>query len=213
VDRDMSAGVVALSSEETVMALPAPGGAGVSSVEDGSIRVLYIDESQPGPYIPWPEIEPKLAKDAVVIAFAWSREGYGRHAQFVLPVAVFPEATELEKAPEWVVDAAEFIAGEKAEAQTAEALPEGFLRVNTTVWTGPVSSKLSQESNLMLAPRQVAVNPESGVNERSRAFLQTARGKVAVEVVHDTALPPGHVRYVRTPDILDLGEAPKVVAA
>ena len=57
----------------------------VESVEDGSIRVLYIDESNPGEYIPWPVIEPKLAKDAVVIAFAWSREGYARHAHFVLP--------------------------------------------------------------------------------------------------------------------------------
>ena len=194
------------------MALP-PAGAEVRSVGNASIRLLFIDESQPGAYIPWPEIEPKLASDAVVIAFAWSREGYARHAHYVLPAAVFPEATEIAKAPEWVIDPVEFITGANAEGAAEEALPDGFLRVNTATWIGPVSSKLSQESNLLLAPRQVAVHPESGMAERSRAFLETALGKVAVEVVHDAALRPGHVRYVPTPDILDLGEAPKVVAA
>jgi anaerobic selenocysteine-containing dehydrogenase len=29
----------------------------------------------------------------VVVAFAWSREGYARHAQFALPTAVYPELT------------------------------------------------------------------------------------------------------------------------
>jgi hypothetical protein len=214
VDREMSAQAVALSSKETVVRLAASGGADVRSVADGSIRLLYIDESQPGAYIPWPEIEPKLARDAVVIAFAWSPEGYARHAKYVLPAAVFPEATEIAKAPDWVVDPVEFIAGEKPEAGAAEALPQGFLRVNpATAWVAPLSSKLSQESNLLLAPRQVAVHPESGLAERSRVFLATERGKVAVEVVHDAALRPGQVRRLPTPDILDLGEGWKVVAA
>ena len=214
VDREMTPEVVALSSRETVMALPPSGAADLRGVEDGSIRLLYIDESQPGAYIPWPEIAPKLAKDAVTIAFAWSKEGYARHANFVLPAAVFPEATEVMKAPEWTVDPVEFIAAEKAGATTAEALPEGFLRVNAgATWVGPMSSKLSQESNLLLGPRQVAVHPGAGLAERSRAFLATALGKVAVEVVHDATLPPGGVRYLATPEILDLGEMPKVVAA
>jgi hypothetical protein len=213
-DVEMSPLAVGLSSPETVKALTPTGGAEARSVEDGSIRLLYIDESQPGAYIPWPEIAPKLTKDAVVIAFAWSKEGYARHAHFVLPAAVFPEATEVMKAPEWTVDPVEFIAAEKAEAGAAEALPEGFLRVNPgTAWVGPMSSKLSQESNLLLGPRQVAVHPEAGMAERSPAFLATALGKVAVEVVHDAALPPGGVRYLATPEILDLGEMPKVVAA
>ena len=29
----------------------------------------------------------------MVVAFAWSRDGYGRHAQFTLPAAVYPEMT------------------------------------------------------------------------------------------------------------------------
>jgi hypothetical protein len=132
----------------------------------------------------------------------------------VLPAAVFPEATEVMKAPEWTVDPVEFIAAEKATATVEEALPEGFVRVNPGMaWIGPMSSKLSEESNLLLGLRQVAVNPASGMEERSQAFLATGLGKVAVEVVHDAALPPGGVRYLATPEILDLGEMPKVVAA
>ena len=212
-DPAMSPLAVSLSSRETCMTLPPNGAADLQRVADGSIRLLYVDESQPGAYIPWPEIAPKLAKDAVVIAFAWSKEGYARHATFVLPAAVFPEATEVMPAPEWTVDPVEFIAGEKAEGK-AEGLPEGFLRVNpATAWVGPMSSKLCQESELLLAPRQVAVHPGAGMAERSRAFLATGLGKVAVEVVHDAALPPGGVRYLPTPEILDLGEMPKVVAA
>ena len=85
-------------------------------------------------------------------------------------------------------------AGDSAFARAyAESLPEGFLRVNTTAWIGPVSSQLIQESDLLLAPRQVAVHPESGMAERSRAFLATELGKVPVQVVHDPALPPGQV--------------------
>ena len=68
--------------------------AGLASVPDGSIRVLLIDESVPGDYIPWNAIAPKLVPDhPVVVAFAWSRNGYGRHAQFTLPAAVYPEMT------------------------------------------------------------------------------------------------------------------------
>jgi hypothetical protein len=214
VDREMSAAAVALSSKETVTALPEAAGAEPRSVANGSIRLLYIDESQPGSYIPWPEIEPKLAKDAVVIAFAWSKEGYARHANFVLPAAVFPEATELMKAPEWTVDPAEFVAGVKAEPAVAPPLPEGFLRVNPAIgWLGPLSTKLTRESNLLLGPRQVAVHPSSGMAERSRAYVETGRGRVTVEIVHDASVQPGQVRYLPTTDILDLGDGAKVVAA
>lgn len=66
----------------------------VASVPDNSIRVLFIDESVPGSHIPWGAIEKKLVRDnPVVVAFAWSLEGYGRHAQFTLPTAVYPELT------------------------------------------------------------------------------------------------------------------------
>jgi hypothetical protein len=76
-----------------------------------------------------------------------------------------------------------------------------------------MSSKLTQESGLALGPRQVAVHPATGLASRSMAYLATERGKVAVEVVHDETVPPGGARYLPTPDVLDLGRAPKVVAA
>ncbi|HUP05400.1 MAG TPA: hypothetical protein VMU19_15485 [Bryobacteraceae bacterium] len=70
----------------------APDGATLASVPDGSIRVLFLDESVPGAHIPWKAIERKLVpSNPLVVAFAWSREGYGRHAHFVLPAAVYPE--------------------------------------------------------------------------------------------------------------------------
>jgi hypothetical protein len=65
-----------------------------SSLPDASVRVLMIDESAPSEYVPWNVIEKKLVPDnPVVVTFAWSREGYGRHAQYVLPVGVYPEVT------------------------------------------------------------------------------------------------------------------------
>lgn len=111
----------------------------LSTVPDGSLRVLLIDESVPGDYIPWLSIERKLTRDAVVVAFAWSREGYGRHARYVLPTAVYPEAlddvpppvdspvavfrlsTPLVDAPASVVDPAAFI-GKLAGVDASTAL-------------------------------------------------------------------------------------------
>jgi len=114
----------------------------LDAVPDRSIRVLLIDESAPGPYVPWSAIERKLVADnPVVVAFAWSREGYGRHAQFVLPTAVYPEAVDdippavdsplaqfrlsaaLVAAPAGVVNPAEFVAG-LAGISAANALRE-----------------------------------------------------------------------------------------
>src|SRR3954453_2047367 len=178
IDRAMSERAAQLRAEATVMALPPIAGMDLAGVADGSIRLLYIDEQFPDAYIPWPEITPKLAKDAVVVAFAWSKEGYARHAQFVLPAAVFPEPA-LAKAPEWVVDPVEFVTGAKAPEEAPVALPEGFHRVNpAAAWVAPVSSKLSRESNLALAPRQVAVNPGSGLADRSRGYLETGSRQV-----------------------------------
>jgi len=100
----------------------------LEAVPDRSIRVLLIDESAPGEYLPWPAIERKLVRDnPVVVAFACSRLGYGRHAQFVLPTAVYPEgldevppavdspaatfrlATSLVPAPQGVVNPPAFV--------------------------------------------------------------------------------------------------------
>ena len=50
----------------------------LAAVPDGSLRALLIDESVPGAHVPWAEIQPKLAPDAVVVAFAWSRDGYAQ---------------------------------------------------------------------------------------------------------------------------------------
>lgn len=102
----------------------------LDAVPDGSIRVLLIDESAPGTYIPWTALEKKLVtQGAIVAAFGSSREGYGRHAQFLLPTAVFPEALDdippavdspeamfrlsaaLVPPPAGVVNPADFIAG------------------------------------------------------------------------------------------------------
>jgi hypothetical protein len=67
----------------------------LAGLPDGSIRLLMIDESAPGGYIPWSAIAPKLVPDSpVVIAFACSREGYARHAQFALAAATYPEVAD-----------------------------------------------------------------------------------------------------------------------
>jgi hypothetical protein len=66
----------------------------LAAVPDGSIRLLLIDESAPGEYQPWLAIAPKLASHAVVIAFGWTAEGYGKHVDFVLPAPVWGEALD-----------------------------------------------------------------------------------------------------------------------
>ncbi len=78
-----------------------------------------------------------------------------------------------------------------------------------------LSTKLYQESRLLLGPRQVAVAPGAGLEDNAAAFLETSRGKAPVRVVLDGGLPPGKARYMATPEILDLcgAEAPKVVRA
>jgi hypothetical protein len=78
--------------EEWKKAAPA---ADLASLPDRSVRVLLIDESAPGGYLPWNAIEKKLVADnPVVVVFACSREGYARHANYVLPVGVYPEVAE-----------------------------------------------------------------------------------------------------------------------
>jgi anaerobic selenocysteine-containing dehydrogenase len=67
----------------------------VDTAPDGSIRLLLIDESAAGNYLPWAAVEKKLVKDnPLVVAFAPAADGYGRHAKFVLPTAVYPEALD-----------------------------------------------------------------------------------------------------------------------
>jgi hypothetical protein len=176
------------------------------SVPDGAIGVLYIDESGPGAYLPWPEIAPKLAPDAVVVALTWWRDGYARHTRLALPTPVYPEP-ELIKAPEGTVDAAEFIVGQALSpanptAATSRVLPGG------SAWPAvgtPLFTKLYQESGLLLAPGQVALPPSSGFAPKDRAYMETPRGRLAVEVVIDAAIPAGRFDFVPTPELLDLG--------
>jgi len=233
VDRTMSPATVALNKElgawgQTVQAAPEFGADDLSGVADASIGLLYIDESNAGEYIPWPQIERKLAPGAVTIAFAWSPDGYARHARFVLPAAVFPEAlddvdgrvtTPLVKPPAGVVDPVEFI----ARASLADALKEVQPKEDSG-WRLPylaaldatasaLSTKVYQESNLLLGPRHVAVAPGAGLAENEAAVLETSRGRLPVRVVIDASLPAGKVRYMSTPEVLDLcgSEEPKVV--
>jgi hypothetical protein len=64
----------------------------LASVPDGSIRVLLIDESAVDGYLSWGTIKRKLVRDnPLIVTFAWSRQGYGRYAQYALPTAVYPE--------------------------------------------------------------------------------------------------------------------------
>ncbi|MGA2195958.1 MAG: hypothetical protein ABSH40_11870 [Bryobacteraceae bacterium] len=114
----------------------------LASVEDGSIRVLLIDESAPGAYLPWSAVEPKLVRDnSVVVTLGWTREGYGRHAQYLVPAGVYPEVTDdippavdsvaatfrmsvpLVQAPEGVVKPEEWIA-RAAGLQVGDTLRE-----------------------------------------------------------------------------------------
>lgn len=112
----------------------------LDAVPDHSIRLLLIDESAPGEYVPWRAIQNKLVRDnPVVVTFGWSRGGYGRHSRFVLPTAVYPEAVDdippamdspaamfrlsaaLVAPPAGVVNPAEFVAG-LAGISAADAL-------------------------------------------------------------------------------------------
>ncbi len=102
----------------------------LTSVPDGSVRVLLIDESAVDGYLSWGTIERKLVRDnPLIVTFAWSRQGYGRYAHYVLPTAVYPEvfddippaidsvaaafriAAPLVAAPAGMVNPSEFIAG------------------------------------------------------------------------------------------------------
>ncbi len=64
----------------------------LAEVPDHSIAVLLIDEATATSYIPWHRIARKLVRDnPLVVTFATSRGGYARHANYALPVAVYPE--------------------------------------------------------------------------------------------------------------------------
>jgi hypothetical protein len=282
----------------------------LASVEDGSIRVLLIDESAPGAYLPWSAVEPKLVRDnPVVVTLGWMREGYGRHAQYLLPTGVYPEvaddippavdsvaaafrmAVPLVQAPEGVVKPEEWIAKaaglevgdtlrERADAihkagrgtlftyadgksvvakdvkiddfrkaleagacwmdevepakqpaavkvaagatrlaaDLADDLP--LVAVLTEAPSSPLLSKIYQESNLKLGPKQVAIHPDearaAGVEDGARAVLETLAGRIDVEVRVDASVPRGAVLVASRAAVLDVcgaGVGAKVVRA
>ncbi|MGD0870871.1 MAG: molybdopterin dinucleotide binding domain-containing protein [Bryobacteraceae bacterium] len=282
----------------------------LASVEDGSIRVLLIDESAPGAYLPWSAVEPKLVRDnPLVVTLGWTREGYGRHAQYLLPTGVYPEvaddippavdsvaaafrmAVPLVQAPEGVVKPEEWIAKaaglemadtlrERADAihkagrgtlftyadgksvatkdvkigdfwkaleaggcwmdqagpaqrpaavkaaagatrqsaSLADDLP--LVAVLTEAPSSPLLSKIYQESNLKLGPKQVAIHPDearaAGVEDGARALLETLAGRIDVEVRVDASVPRGAVLVASRAAVLDVcgaGVGAKVVQA
>jgi anaerobic selenocysteine-containing dehydrogenase len=75
-------------------------------------------------------------------------------------------------------------------------------------------SKLYQESDLLLAPNVVALNPQDatacGIDDGGRGTLETRNGKWEVRVVTDSSVRPGVVLTSR-PDLQ--GTRGKVVAA
>ena len=279
---------------------------GLASLPDGAVRVLIVDESSPGEYLPWKAIERKLVADnPVVVALAWSREGYGRHAQYVLPVGVYPEvagdippaldsvaatfrlSTPLAPAPAACVKPEEFVAAAAglavtdtlreradaihkagrgtlftyADAKSVElkdvkaddfwkALNAGGCWIDTpdgkapaarlTVAAAelrpveesdlplvvvlsyeltpgsPILSKLYQESNVRLGPNRVALHPSCGLEDGTKAVLETLLGKCPVVVTLDAGVPAGLVQVSASPAVLDLcaaGARAKVVRA
>jgi len=121
----------------------------IDSVPDSSIAALLIDESACDGYLPWKEVEHKLAPGAVVVSFGSSRSGYARHAAFVLPAAVYPEYPEdippapdsvaatfrlsapLVAPPAGIIDPARFIA-ELAGLAAGDVLRERALAIHAT---------------------------------------------------------------------------------
>jgi hypothetical protein len=282
----------------------------LASVEDGSIRVLLIDESAAGAYLPWSAVEPKLVRDnPVVVTLGWTRKGYGRHAQYLVPTGVYPEVEEdippavdsvgatfrmavpLVQAPQGVVKAEEWIAT-AAGVQVADTLRERAGAIHKagrgTLFTvaggksaavkdvkiddfwkalqaggcwmdeveparrpaavklaaepaprtagppndlplvamlaqapsSPLLSKIYQESNLKLGPKQAAIHPDearaAGVGDGARAVLETPAGRIDVEVRVDAGVPRGAVLVASRAAVLDVcedGVRAKVVPA
>jgi hypothetical protein len=78
----------------------------------------------------------------------------------------------------------------------------------------PILSKLYQESNLRLAPHNVALNPSCGLEDGAPAVFETLRGRCTVAVTLDAGVPPGVAYLSESPTVLDLcvaGSRAKVV--
>ncbi|SPF33868.1 Anaerobic dehydrogenases typically selenocysteine-containing-like protein [Candidatus Sulfopaludibacter sp. SbA4] len=125
----------------------------LAAVPDRSIRVLLIDESAPGEYLPWDAIEKKLAAgNPLVVVFAWSANGYGRYAKYVLPTPVYPEATD--------------------DIPPAIDSPAPCFRIAAPLLAAPAGVVTPSEFIASLA----GLPPADALRERARAIHQGGRG-------------------------------------
>ena len=132
----------------------------LSSVADGSIRALLIDESAPGDYIPWSAIARKLVRDTpVVVTFAWSPRGYGRHALFVLPTAVYPEVAD--------------------DIQPAVDSPGATFRISAPLIAPPAGMVNPADFIVKAAGKKAAgIRTLDALRERADAVHRTGRGSL-----------------------------------
>jgi hypothetical protein len=79
------------------------------------------------------------------------------------------------------------------ELAAPAAAMAGVLAPEPAIASSPLLSKLYRESNLRLAPNQVALHPSSGFEEGARAVLETAASQRQVEVRLDAGVRPGVV--------------------
>jgi hypothetical protein len=66
----------------------------LSAVPDGSLQLLFIDDSTPGAPLPWKWIASKLAPGAPVITASWTRHGLARQSHYALPAIAYLEGLQ-----------------------------------------------------------------------------------------------------------------------
>lgn len=66
----------------------------LAEVPDGSVHTLLVDEPLPGATLPWPLVQCKLAREALVIAGSWSASAAARFAEIALPTPVYLETAQ-----------------------------------------------------------------------------------------------------------------------
>ncbi|MBL8293157.1 MAG: hypothetical protein JNN08_15020 [Bryobacterales bacterium] len=66
----------------------------LAEVPDGSVHTLLVDEPVPGSTLPWPLVQRKLAREALVITASWSSSAAARFAAIALPTPVFLETVQ-----------------------------------------------------------------------------------------------------------------------
>jgi anaerobic selenocysteine-containing dehydrogenase len=153
----------------------------LAAIPDGSIRVLLIDESVPGEYLPWETIEKKLVDaNPVVVAFAWTGDGYARHAHYILPTPVYPEA--LDDIPPAIdsMSATFRIASPLLASPSGMTNPSEFIAGIATL-TPASPSTLSEPRPSLSEPRPsgsgpLSNDPQHTLRERAGAIHKTGRG-------------------------------------